>query len=766
MAFSDIPSVPQEEGLYPTQTNALTPDDPNAAPLGLAQPPNIYNHIRLLELFDKCKRESMDYRWIWERDWQRNLYYVSGRQWITYMANKREWIDKRLHKWVPRPVTNKMAETVQAIRTTFSAVDLQAKVRPVSNDSKAIAAAEIADQMAPLIHEEHDMNQVMRESDFWLITTGSSVIQTSWDTDSRFNRLFVKNEQCAQCGTVSTPEEIVSANNACPVCLGTQFVEAKDPTSGKPDGAWHAFGKGKTTSLSPFEYAFPPQVTRWDELPYIIRLRWRDRSWFEANLPALVPTITWESASNDRSLQLFKSLALSDDVGVAGQTNILATGPAPTTEGVTEYEIWYKPTPEFPEGCVFRVIGDRNPIVLDLPDESLPGPMPYKDIEGKPIWPFLFAQYEHIGGRLYGRSALTPLIQKQDQINQLDSLVQQIVQRMANPGWLIPEGAGVEKFTGEPGFIMKYNPLGAGGNSKPEKIDASEVPASFMMLREQLIKDIEELSGAFDIIKGQKPTGVEAFSALQLLVERSQSRFTSVFQSRGEMYRRWFGVALELERQFGPDQRTLTLIGPHRGYTFKHFENAQLQGDVNIVIEDGSATPKTFLGKRAAVEQAATLGLLNPQDPDQRYYLLNLFGIADLVPSMNVHVQTALQMQDDFEQWAVSLMGPPPLIAKPWHDAQVHWTERIKWLNTDRMKELMATNPLLEQVITQHLADLQMILSPVVPTAAPGGPGDPKSGKSGGPPGGQAMKNSNSVAGGTQAVPSGNQTGAQQQGPV
>lgn len=758
----DIPAAPTDS-VYssPEQTNALTAIDPNAPELPALAPPNPYDQAKLLALFEKCKKESMDYRWVWERDWQRNLYYTSGRQWITYVPNKREWTDKRLHKWIPRPVTNKMAETVQAIRTTFSAVHLQAKVRPVGNDSQAIAAAEIADQMAPLIHEEHDMSQVMREADFWLITTGSVVLQTSWDTDPRHNRLFVKDEQCQMCGWSGTPEDIVGAGNSCPQCMGSDFADSIDPETGKPQGNWVAFGKGKTVALSPFEYAFPVHVTRWDELPYIIRLRWRGKDWFEANLPALVPTITWETQSNDRSLQLFKALALTDDVSTAGANNIMGTGSNPSSEGVTEYEVWYKPTPEYPEGVVFRVIGDKNPIVLQLPDESLPGPIPYKDIEGKPIWPFSFAQYEHVGGRLYGRAALTPLIQKQDQLNQLDSMVQLIVQRMANPIWIVPEGAGVEQFSGEPGLVMKYNPLGAGGNAKPEKVEGSEVPASLGALREQLIRDIEELSGAFDIIKGQKPTGVEAFSALQLLVERSQSRFTAVFQSRGEMYRKWFAIALELERQFGPDQRTMTLIGPHKGYTFRHFENAQLQGQVSIVIEDGSTMPKTFLGERAAIEQSSQLGLIDVMDPDQKYYLLNKFGLGSMSPALNVHVQKALEIQDKFEQWAVSREGEPPLVIKPWHDARVHWNERIKWLNTDRMALLLAQDPMLEQLVIMHLAELQGVLAMVVDpmAAAQAGPG-------GGSPGGQALSNSRQQSNGTSAVPKGNGQGAQNQGPA
>lgn len=729
------------------------------APPQAVAPPPYATHERILAIFNQCKMEALDQRWVLEHDWLRDLNYVSGRQWILYHPTRREWVDKKLHKWIPRPVTNKMAETVQAIRSNLVAINLVAKARPAGYDAKSIAAAEIADQMAPLIHEEHDMNQVMREADFWLIVTGSACLQSSWDKDTRSNRLFIKHEQCVQCGQVYPPDQIVNAGNACPDCGGTQFMDATGP-DGKPIGTWEARGKGKTVALSPFEYAFPLNCTRWDEVPYVIRMRWRDKSWFEANQPELVNKIQWEKAATDRSLQMYRSLALSNSSNTF-QGTVTPTGSQSSTEGITEYELWLKPTAEFPEGLVARIIGGSSPIVLDVPDESIPGPFPYKDIEGKPLFPFFFSQYEHVGGRLYGRSAISPLIQKQDQINQLDSLTQLIIQRMANPVWVIPENAGIEHFSGEPGLVMKWNPLAAGGTTaEPKKIEGSEVPSSIQMLREQNMKDLEELSGAFDIIKGQKPTGVEAFSALQLLVERSQSRFTAVFQARGEMYRRWYSFALEMERQFGPDQRTMTVVGPNRGYTFKHFENAQLQGQIQIVIEDGSTMPKTSLGKRAAIESAQVLGLLNPQDPDQRYSLLGSFGLQDLVPTLNVHVQTAMRLQDEFEEWAKNPTpdGKHPLVMKPWYDAQVHWTERIKWLNTDRMQELLASDPMLEQLIYDHLAELQMILTPPVMD------GGEESG-SGGPPGGQAMRNSNK-AGGTQSVPSGSGQGAQRQGPV
>lgn len=748
--------------------NSLTPQDPlaglsfgpaqDAALVGFQpQVPGVpqYTDEALLEVFDRYKREAMEYRWIWEREWLRDLYYIANRQWITYHPTRREWMDKRLASWMPKPVTNKIAEILQAIRTNFAAVNLAIKARPLGSDAEAIAAAEVTEQMSPLIHEEHEMNQVMREADFWFIATGNAMLQLTWERDKRFNKVFIPSEMCVGCQKTFTPKQILDANNTCPNCGFMQFVPAVD-AKGQPVGNTYAYGRGKTMALSPFEYAFPPNVTRWDELPYLIRLRWRDKHWFEANKPDLVSRISWQKSPTDRSLQIFKSLAITNDVGTGSNFSYLGTAGTDTVEGVTEYEIWIKPNTQFPEGYVFRVIGDQGPIVLHMEqEEAVPGPLPYKDIEGNPLWPFVHAQYEHMGGRLYGRSAVSPLIQKQDQVNQLDANVQLSFMRMSNPVWIIPEGAGIDHLTGQPGQLVKWNPLLAGGQAKPERVSGAELPSGAFELRAQYLKDMEELSGAFDIIKGQKPSGVEAFSALQLLVERSQSRFTSAFQARGEMYRRWFAVAIELERQFGPEQRTMSVVSNNKGYTFRHFENAKLQGQVTITIEDGSNVPKTSLGKRAAIEQANQLGLLDPADPEQRYLLLSTFGLSELVPSLNFHINTSATIQDQFERWAANPVGPMPLVVKPWYDPRIHYAERIKWLNTDKMRELLTQNPALEPLVMDHIMQLQMLQAPPVDpkTGQPILPGPTPPGTPVPQGGGMAMTNSNRESGSTSAGP-------------
>jgi hypothetical protein len=526
-------------------------------------------------------------------------------------------------------------------------------------------------------------------------------------------------------------------------------------------------GQGQTDVVSPFEILLPSTATDFDDARRVIRIRWRTKEHYEDNYPELALTLRWETQPSERSLHLFKSLSSQNDLT---NTPFMSGGQGGSSaEGITEYEYWEQPSKKYPKGLFFRVVGDAAPKILEDPEIGSPGPLPYESKDGKSLWPWIHEGYEPFSGRLWAAGALDPLIQKQDMLNQMDSRIQLIVDRMANPIWLEPKGAEVERFTGEPGLVVRYSTVGTSGQGKPERLDGVGPQGSLFTLREQYLKDIEELAGTYDVIKGQKPAGVEAFSALQLLVERSQSRFTTAFNERGEAYRRWYGLALELERTFGPTERTRAIMSPNKTWAIRHFENANLQGQVTIAIEDGSNVPKTSLGKRAAIEQANNLQMVNAQDPDQQYAILTQFGLADLIPAMDSSIKAALREQDMFEQWLdAGMQGPPPLQIRIWDnglDGQgmaVRINELRKWANSDRMQEKLV-DPAMGEMVGQIVSQYYMALLQAY-QMGPGGmaqqPGaGPQQGGQGGPNGngpgggGRAMQNSNAEAGGTDVQP-------------
>jgi hypothetical protein len=762
--------------------------------------PDYSNDKRLLEIFEEDKKECLDARWVFERQWWRHLLYTLGRQWIYYDRKRGQWLDKRMAKWMPRPVTNKVAEGVEALLAMFAGIELATLARPVGGDIRNVAAAEVADEIQPFIHEEHEMNRVMRDHDFWLIVTGNVFLHPCWDKTGESGFLTIPFARCLTCQQVSSPKEQGDGPvPTCPTCGGLTFDNTPTGPDGQPIVEQQRIGRGKTVVVSPWEIAIPAIYTTFEDTPKLMRMSWRPKDYYLQQMPELAKKLSWETTPHERSLQLLRTLATQSDFSSMPLSYTWGAGQELESTGKSEYEIWRKPTKEWPEGLYFKVVGEGSSAQIVREGEE-PGPLPYQTNDNQPIFNWIHTGYQPVGGRLWARGPLELVIQKQDQINQLDALIQLIIQRTANPIWLEPKGAEVRSFTGEPGLVVRYNSLAANG-AKPERIQGENVPPTLFQLRQQYLTDFEQLMGTFDVIKGAKPTGVEAFSALQLLVERGQSRFATVFSERGEAYRKWFQMALELERSYGPTERVLAVVSPNSGWTYKHFENADLQGAVSIMVEDGTDAPKTNLGRRAAIEQANQLALINPQDPEQRYNILKSLGLNDLVETLDYDVKSAKQEQDAFEQWVAApefqqmlpqldmavqqwqlqmqqyqqqqqvqqlaaaatgmelpmQQAPPPQLppmtpfqAKLWHEPSVHFGEHRKWANGDRAREIFQQFPVLEQFFTAHLQEHQMAMQPPAPAEPP---------KKGG-----AMERSNSESG-EHHERTGSNEGADKRGP-
>jgi hypothetical protein len=718
--------------------------DPNAPP------PDPYANIdrkAILQRFKDAKQDGQELRWAFERQWWRDMLYVLGRQWVFFDTKRNEWRDKRLKKWIPKPVTNEMKTGQSIIRMIFAAVQPGVISRPNGNDPKNIATANAVDGLQPLIHEEHKMDARMRLSDFWVTNLGNAFIFPWWNPDDGEIKP-VMHDECLSCGEVIDPtaQEDPNAPPSCPTCMemgveGTGFQPVKvgdAPT-----------GRGCTDVVSPLEMLLPSHASTFDECEWAIRVRWRPKSYYLSHYPEIAAKLSFEKQTGERSLHMFKALAAQNDMSTTAMTT--GAGQRGQAEGVTEYEYWEKPSALWPRGLFFRVIGDKAELILEDPNQSSPGPIPIVTIKDEPLWPWVHVCYEEFGGRLWASGAITAAIQKQDQLNQLDSHTQLCVQRMGNPIWLEPKGTDVERLTGEPGLVVKYNLLGTSGMGKPERIAGEAVPASSFQLREQYLGDIQKIMGTYDVLQATKGgSGVEAFSALQFLDEKARSRFTAPLAIRGEAYRNWFRIALELERKYGPVERTQSLLGPNGTWSFQTFQQADLMGDVSIVVEDATNVPKTALAKRAAMEQANNMGFVDPTDPDQKYAFMTEMGLTSLVPALDTAKKACLRQQDAFENWAATgAQGVPPLKIQPWDDPFIMLNELKKWANGDKMQALLndpAMGEMVTQILTMYYQQLSMMTAPVVDPVT-GQPLDPAAGGAPAPGhapgGGQAMSRSN-----------------------
>lgn len=760
------PQPPQPPSTQGTSTSAP------AIISGISQSGLPYQDGELLTMFNRWKKESFDQRWIFERQWMRNVWYILNRQWIYFDSKRGQWQDKRLAKWVPRPVTNIVKTGVQSVRANFASIKYGPTARPLGEDNESVITASVASDYAPLLYEDHGMPKVMNEFDFWMLVTGNAFLHTYVTRDRKNGQLQVRYEQCGNCQGEFSEIDIANNKQNCPGCqtpAKQSMTPAIDPETGQQKVDMQDLAKGTTTALSPFELAFPIMYNDFEQLPYVIAMCWRDKSYFEQDeelAKTYAKTLSFTKVPQERTMQIFKTLPFQGDIGISPP--YFASGGANVdSEGVVEYSVWVKPCKDFPDGAIIRIWGDSNPTIAHIESkESVPGPLPYHDGSGNPLFPFHMARYEHVGGRIYGSSMIDPAIQKQDQLNQLDSHMLMTIGRMANPIWLEPKGAEVEKFTGEPGLVVKWNPLVAGGNAKPERIPGEGINQSVFAYRGLIKQEAEELMGTFDIMKGEKPSGAEAYASLSFLYERATGRHASAYTERASCHKAWLKDALSIEQEFGEETRVRAVMQPTKGWAFQTFKKADLRGNVEIIVEDGA--PKTTLTERADIDHLAQLGMLDPNDPEQKIAIFDKFGQQRLMPSVDAQVQEAWMNMEKFEQFIgdptaiaqaeqaaqiadqqAAMTGQPappvgPLVYRRWYNAQIHRNELIKWCLSDRGRKVFQDHPAALQMVDAYLTQIDLAIAQtqegvldaggqMIQTQPPPQPGAPQPGQPGQP---------------------------------
>jgi hypothetical protein len=165
----------------------------------------------------------------------------------------------------------------------------------------------------------------------------------------------------------------------------------------------------------------------------------------------------------------------------------------------------------------------------------------------------------------------------------------------------------------------------------------------------------------YSVVKGQNPVGVSAGVSLQLLQERANSRFGSMYILWEQAWARWAQHQIEIFRQFATEARLLKIKGQDGRWQVQHFMAADLTGRVDIRAQAGSGAPRSTMVERAELEQAMQLGVLNASDPDTKMKILELLKHPDWMPGLRDDTKNAIMEDEAFEQ--LGQQAPPEMLA-------------------------------------------------------------------------------------------------------
>src|SRR6266568_255297 len=669
-------------------------------------------------------------RWMFEREWFRNILFYIGKQWIIYSITNRRWRPRSLPNWFPQPVTNKFAEKMNEIISTLASGRVPITYNPATDDPQDIAIAEVGEKFRDTLYEEAKIDDKEMLLAAWVALTANAFVHTYYDYDDSHGTKFVQSWKCPECQAVVTPADLMGSGGKCPQCQVGEMMPAKDG-GGQPIGSEMPVGLLHADVLSPFEWRVDPTIPHMENQRRGIRVRTYDlefaRQYWGGKLDPMGQKIDAQKivADKESSIGQFYLDALSYITGTfgAGGGFVAGSGSAFRLPRVTAYEFYELPSDDFPDGGLHAVrLGHGEEMVVQA--EPLPDKYGAGAKKGQVFIPVTHFGADIVPGRFWRKTRADDLISPQVFRNYVESAMKLTSQRTGNPIWLNPKGSGLTNVTGEPGGFYDYNPISLGGTSfaKPERVpaDLSNIQP-FIVLINKIDDEIDRVAGTFFLTGGTTPPGVTAASALSYLGERAERSMSPIKREWAKSWKTWEEQALEIARSHMDDSRVRVIAGKNRRWEVQKFQQADLVGGVNLSIDYNGLFKKSAATKRADIELLTQLGFINPMEPSTQWEVLQVFGETALKGSTDLDMKEAIKESDDF-----ITHGVPPKIVPLVQNSLVHIMQHKDFAKTDEFKEMPEQmKQFWYQHIQDHVLDMMMSSAAMQPPGAPMGPGGP-----------------------------------------
>ena len=546
---------------------------------------------------------------------------LDGKQWLVYDGDKGRgglWKTlqvSRANEYIPRPVTNYIFDIYQTLKSYLLQNKPRSTVAPNTQTYRDKMAAKLANLVAECNWERLKEEKNYEYAGGCVISYGTVFKKDYWDTSTLMMAKVPRTEM----------QPVMDPATGQPI--GEEEKEVVDPESGEVVHDEIPLGDVNTAVVEPYRLAMDPTATdlhnaRWvmeyaiQSLDWVKQIYSREEEGYTGKAQELEP-----EKSLSTELQRFQSLRTSS--GAQGGGVGLNNGSDEMMENsVVLKEYYERPSEQFPKG---RLVAVANGLTLYA------GPSPYSGPELGDWHPYSECRWEIVPGRFWGKSPLDPVVEIQKQINSIDSAIILTRKTMAIPQKLVPTDSGVKRgeWTGRPGFEVHYRPNG----TPPSTIPSAGVDPQVWKEREQKLDDMKQISGAVDILKGDRPPGVTAASALEMLfevgtgklrpaldrwkifVESSQKKQLRLVSQKYKEPRPEFIKMLASKNKDLPEETINAFIG------------TDLYDNCNVKIEAGSNIPKLQSAEKALLLQLAQVGTLNLEDPANKIEFNRRMGV-------------------------------------------------------------------------------------------------------------------------------------------
>lgn len=566
------------------------------------------------------------------RNWERNQMMLDGQHWLVWEENNQTggmWKQLKVSKeneYIPRPVTNLMFDAYQTLKGYLLKTKPRISVRPNTLTHKDKSAAKLATLVSESNYERLGEDENYEYAASVLVGFGTVFKKSFWDTSY------------ATQAKVPRMKEQPSFDPNTGQQNGTTLVPEVDE-NGQPVVDLIPIGDVNTEVIEPYRIALDPLAMSLNKARWIMEYSIQPLDWINTvysgvspdgqQLPGYtgrVEEVKAETALNT-SMRRFYQLKTSSGIknGFAADSGGTSADPSLQNTAVVK-EYYERPTQKHPKG---RLIVVANNIPLYVGDS------PYEGPELGDWHPYSECRWELVPGRFWGKSPLDEGADIQKKFNSIDATVILTRKTMAIPQRTIPLGIGVEpgSWTGRPGQEIFYRAEGAGG-AKPETVPAAGVHESIFVERDKTLEDFKNITGSIDILKGDRPPGVTAASALSMLYEVGTGKLFPVL-GRWKRFiesdqKKQLRLIANKYAEPRPDFIRMLMMRNEElsEQELNNFIGSDLYDNCNVIIEAGSNIPKLQAAEQALKLEVANTGALALDQPANRSQFLQDLGIS------------------------------------------------------------------------------------------------------------------------------------------
>ena len=254
-------------------------------------------------------------------------------------------------------------------------------------------------------------------------------------------------------------------------------------------------------------------------------------------------------------------------------------------------------TLKYPKGRVITCLPDLGIVLSDKKN-------PYKD--GK--FPFVIMKNYDVPFKFWGTGEVEQILSPQKYINDLTNQIIDNAKSTANMQWIIDKNSGIGqgKLTNRPGLVIRKNP-----GTEVRRDAPPPMPTYIREQIEVLKSDMQDISGVYDALKGERQGSITAGSAIMALQEASQARIRLKIKLMEYSLTTLANMVYSRMQQFWKLDRWVRVTDVEGNPSFQQIGVNVLQNDFDMKVVAGSTMP---VNRNAMLDLMIRLAQTNAED--------------------------------------------------------------------------------------------------------------------------------------------------------